>query len=178
MIRRPPRSTLFPYTTLFRSTGQQETLTGTVSDIAQKALAKGFEPPAVAVFGGVVSLRDNLNWYEKRPLLGKRIVVTRTRQQASVLSNRLRALGAHVIELPTIRVEAPSNLREFAELVQYAHTYDWIVFTSVNGVEAFFDIFFKLYDDARESGGVCVAGIRAGKVQLGKDVYPHCVRKP
>src|SRR5205814_852490 len=141
------------------TTGQQETLTGTVSDIAQKALAKGFEPPAVAVFGGVVSLRDNLNWYEKRPLLGKRIVVTRTRQQASVLSNRLRALGAHVIELPTIRVEAPSNLREFAELVQYAHTYDWIVFTSVNGVEAFFDIFFKLYDDAREIGGVRVAAI-------------------
>src|SRR5439155_931930 len=79
--------------------------------------------------------------------------------QASALSNKLRALGAHVIELPTIRIEPPSNLREFAELVQDAHIYDWIVFTSANGVEAFFDIFFKLYDDAREIGGVRIAAI-------------------
>src|SRR5215831_18258972 len=141
------------------TTGQQETLTGTLSDIAQKAVANSFEAPAVAVFGDVVSLRDTLTWYEKRPLLGKRIVVTRTRKQASVLSNKLRAIGAHVIELPTIRIEPPSNLREFAELVQDAHVYDWIVFTSANGVEAFFDIFFKLYDDAREIGGVRIAAI-------------------
>ena len=118
------------------TTGKQETLTGTLSDIAQKAVASDFKAPAVAVFGEVVGLRDSLNWYEKRPLLGKRIVVTRTRKQASVLSNKLRALGAHVIELPTIRIEPPSNLREFAELVQDAHEYDWIVFTSANGVEA------------------------------------------
>jgi uroporphyrinogen III methyltransferase / synthase len=153
------------------TTGQQETLTGTVSDIAQKALAKGFEAPAVAVFGDVVSLRENLNWYEKRPLFGKRIVVTRTRKQASMLSNKLRALGAHVIELPTIRIEPPSNLREFAELVQDAHGYDWIVFTSVNGVEAFFDIFFKLYDDAREIGGVRIATIGPATAQRVKDFH-------
>jgi len=104
--------------------------------------------------------------------------VTRTRQQASVLSNRLRALGAHVIELPTIRVEAPSNLREFAELVQYAHTYDWIVFTSVNGVEAFFDIFFKLYDDAREIGGVRVAAIGPATAQRVKDFHLHVDLQP
>src|SRR5437879_1266893 len=116
------------------TTGQQGTLTGTLRDIAQKVAAKDFEAPAVAVFGDVVSLRDTLNWYEKRPLLGKRIVVTRTRKQASVLSNKLRALGANVIELPTIRIEPPSNLREFAELVQDAHTYNWIVFTSGNDV--------------------------------------------
>jgi uroporphyrinogen III methyltransferase/synthase len=160
------------------TTGQQETLTGTVSDIAQKALARGFKAPAVAVFGGVVSLRNNLNWYEKRPLLGKRIVVTRTRKQASVLSNKLRALGAHVIELPTIRVEAPSNLREFAELVQDAHAYDWIVFTSVNGVEAFFDIFFKLYDDTREIGGVRIAAIGPATAQRVKDFHLHVDLRP
>ena len=79
------------------TTGQQETLTGTLQDIAQKAVASDFAAPAVAVFGQVVALRDTLNWYEKRPLLGKRIVVTRTRKQASALSNKLRALGAHVI---------------------------------------------------------------------------------
>src|SRR6266581_1429115 len=123
-------------------------------------------------------VRGNLNWYEKRPLLGKRIVVTRTRKQASVLSNKLRALGAHVIELPTIRLEAPSNLREFAELVQDAHGYDWIVFTSVNGVEAFFDIFFKLYDDAREIGGVRIAAIGPATAQRVKDFHLHVDLQP
>ena len=158
--------------------GQQETLTGTLSDIAQKVAAKNFEAPAVAVFGDVVSLRDTLNWYEKRPLLGKRIVVTRTRKQASALSNKLRALGAHVIELPTIRIEPPSNLREFAELVQDAHVYDWIVFTSANGVEAFFDIFFKLYDDAREIGGVRIAAIGPATAQRVKDFHLHVDLQP
>jgi uroporphyrinogen III methyltransferase / synthase len=160
------------------TTGQQETLTGTLSDIAQTAVAKSFEAPAVAVFGEVVLLRDNLNWYEKRPLLGKRIVVTRTRKQASVLSSKLRALGAHVIELPTIRIEPPSNLREFAELVQDAHIYDWIVFTSANGVDAFFDIFFKLYDDVREIGGVRIAAIGPATAQRVKDFHLHVDLQP
>jgi uroporphyrinogen III methyltransferase/synthase len=141
-------------------------------------MANSFEAPAVAVFGDVVSLRDTLNWYEKRPLLGKRIVVTRTRKQASVLSNKLRALGAHIIELPTIRIEPPSNLREFAELVQDAHIYDWIVFTSANGVDAFFDIFFKLYDDAREIGGVRIAAIGPATAQRVKDFHLHVDLQP
>src|SRR5216117_3352722 len=89
------------------TTGQQETLTGTLADIAQKAVANDFAAPAVPVFGEVVALRDKLNWYETRPLLGKRIVVTRTRKQASVLSSKLRSLGADIIELPTIRIGPP-----------------------------------------------------------------------
>jgi uroporphyrinogen III methyltransferase/synthase len=160
------------------TTGQQETLMGTLQDIAQKAVASGFTAPAVAVFGEVVALRDTLNWYEKRPLLGKRIVVTRTRKQASVLSNKLRALGAYVIELPTIRIEPPSDLREFGELVQDAHIYDWIVFTSANGVEAFFNIFFKLYDDAREIGGVRIAAIGPATAQRVKDFHLHVDLQP
>src|SRR6187399_799511 len=160
------------------TTGQQETLTGTLSDIAQKVAAKNFEAPAVAVFGDVVSLRDTLNWYEKRPLLGKRIVVTRTRKQASALSNKLRILGAQIIELPTIRIEPPSNLREFAELVQDSHGYDWIVFTSANGVEAFFNIFFKLYDDVREIGGVRIAAIGPATAQRVKDFHLHVDLQP
>jgi uroporphyrinogen III methyltransferase / synthase len=160
------------------TTGQQETLTGTLQDIAQKAEASGFEAPAVAVFGEVVALREKLNWYERRPLLGKRIVVTRTRKQASVLSGKLRALGAHVIELPTIRIEPPSDLREFAELVQDAHIYDWIVFTSANGVEAFFNIFFKLYDDAREIGGARIAAIGPATAQHVRDFHLHVDLQP
>jgi uroporphyrinogen III methyltransferase/synthase len=153
------------------TTGEQQTLTGKLSDIAQKAVTSDFKAPAVAVFGDVVALRDHLGWYEKRPLLGKRIVVTRTRKQASALSNKLRALGAHVIELPTIRVEPPTDLREFAELVQDSHVYDWIVFTSANGVEAFFDIFFKLYDDAREIGAARIAAIGPATAQRVKDFH-------
>jgi len=160
------------------TTGQQETLTGTLRDIAQNAVANGFAAPAVAVFGEVVALRDKLNWYEKRPLLGKRIVVTRTRKQASALSSKLRSLGADVIELPTIRIEPPNNLREFAELVQDAHNYDWIVFTSANGVEAFFDIFFKLYDDAREIGGARIAAIGPATAQRVKDFHLHVDLQP
>src|SRR5437879_7043172 len=93
------------------TTGRQETLTGTLQNIAQRAVASGFEAPAVAVFGEVVALRETLNWYENRPLSGKRIVVTRTRKQASALSNKLRALGAQAVELPTIRMKPPHDLR-------------------------------------------------------------------
>jgi len=178
MLKQGVRSDLPVALVRCATTGQQETLTGTLSDIAQKAVASDFKAPAVAVFGEVVALRDGLNWYEKRPLLGKRIVVTRTRKQASVLSNKLRELGAHVIELPTIRIEPPSNLREFAELVQDAHIYDWIVFTSANGVEAFFEIFFKLYDDAREIGGVRIAAIGPATAQRVKDFHLHVDLQP
>jgi uroporphyrinogen III methyltransferase / synthase len=173
MLKQGVRADLPVALVRWATTGKQETLTGTLQDIAQRAAASGFEAPAVAVFGDVVGLRNSLNWYEKRPLWGKRIVVTRTRKQASALSNKLRALGAQVIELPTIRIEPPTDLREFAELVQDAHIYDWIVFTSANGVEAFFDIFFKLYDDAREIGGARIAAIGPATAQRVKDFHLH-----
>ncbi len=141
------------------TTGRQQTIRGPLSEIARIAEEVGLKPPAVAVFGEVVSLRDKLNWFETKPLFGKRILVTRTRGQAGALSEELRALGADAFEMPTIRIEQPENLREFAELVQDSHTYDWLIFTSANGVDAFFDIFFKLYGDLREIGGVRLAAM-------------------
>jgi len=141
------------------TTGRQQTLRGTLGDIAEKVAETGFKAPAVAVIGSVVGLRDKLNWFETRPLFGQRIVVTRTRQQAGGLSAGLRQLGADVFELPTIRIEPPTDLREFGELVRDAHGYEWIVFTSPNGVTAFFEMFFKLYDDVRSIGGVKIAAI-------------------
>jgi uroporphyrinogen III methyltransferase/synthase len=153
------------------TTGRQETLVGSLQDIAQRAADAGFAAPAVAVFGDVVALRNELNWFEQRPLFGTRIVVTRTRSQAGVLSEQLRAFGADVIELPTIRIEPPSDLRAFAELVQDSHTYDWIVFTSPNGVTAFFDLFYKLYDDAREIGGARIAAIGPATAERIKDFH-------
>src|SRR5438876_6889858 len=178
MLRQGVRNNLPVALVRWATTGRQETLTGSLQDIAQLAIASGFEAPAVAVFGEVVALRKTLNWYEKRPLSGKRIVVTRTRKQASALSDKLRALGAQVIELPTIRIEPPSDLRTFAELVQDAHIYDWIVFTSANGVEAFFEIFFKLYDDAREIGSARIAVIGAATAQRVKDFHLHVDLQP
>ncbi len=142
------------------TTARQETLVGTLENIAERAEAAGFETPAIAVFGEVVKLREELNWFETdRPLAGKRIVVTRTRKQAGALSTRLAALGADVFEIPTIRTEPPADLRAFAELVRDAHTYDWVLFTSPNGVSAFFEWFYKLYDDARDIGGARIAAV-------------------
>jgi len=149
-----------------------------LENIARRAIEAEFEPPAVAVFGDVVGLRKHLNWYEQRPLSGKRIVVTRTRKQAGALTSQLRVLGADVIELPTIRIDPPTHLREFAELVQDAHTYDWIVFTSPNGVDAFFEMFFKLYDDAREIGAAKIAAIGPATAQRVRDFHLHVDVQP
>jgi uroporphyrinogen III methyltransferase/synthase len=160
------------------TTERQKTIVGTLGDIARRAIDAVFEAPVIAIFGDVVSLRKNLNWFEKRPLFGKRIVVTRTRKQASALSSQLRTLGADVIELPTIRIEPPADLREFAELVRDAHCYDWIIFTSANGVDAFFHMFFKLYDDAREIGGARIAAIGPATAQRIKHFHLHVDLQP
>ena len=161
------------------TTGSQETLTGALSTIAEKARAIGFKAPAVAVFGEVVNLRSKLNWFENLPLFGKRIAVTRTRKQAGELVDRLRALGADAYELPTIRIEPPANKREFYELVADSHLYDWIIFTSPNGVDAFFKAFFEIYRDARDIGGARIAAIgpatadRVRAYHLQVDVQPE-----
>jgi uroporphyrinogen III methyltransferase / synthase len=160
------------------TTGRQETLVGTLANIAERVIAAEFTAPAIAVFGDVVTLREELNWFEGRPLSGKRIVVTRTRAQAGVLTEQLRGLGADLIELPTIRIEPPTDVRAFAELVQDSHAYDWIVFTSVNGVNSFFDLFYKLYDDAREIGAARIAAIGPATAQRIKDFRMHVDLQP
>ncbi|MEM8955111.1 MAG: uroporphyrinogen-III C-methyltransferase [Verrucomicrobiota bacterium] len=161
------------------TTGRQETLTGELGTIAGLVKEKGFKAPAVAVFGEVVGLRDKLNWFEARPLFGKRIVVTRTRKQAGVLSKRFRDLGADVYELPTIRIEPPLDEQAFEEMVEDTHTYDWLIFTSPNGVESFFDRFYEKFSDAREIGGVRIAAMGPGTAakirayRLGVDLIPE-----
>lgn len=144
------------------TTGRQQTLVGEIGNIVEKVNKSGFKAPAVTVFGEVVKLREQLNWFEERSLYGKKMVVTRTRTQAGELSVRLRHLGADVDEMPTIRIEPPVDLKGFGQLVQDSHKYDWIVFTSPNGVDAFFDIFFKLYKDARSIGGARIAAVGPG----------------
>jgi len=141
------------------TTPQQETLAGSLADIAALAEKAQFRAPAVAVFGEVNRLRDSLRWFDNRPLVGQKIVVTRSRLQAGALSNQLAALGADVLEIPTIRIEPPTDLRAFAEMVRDAHAYDWLIFTSPNAVEAFFEMYYRIYKDARELGAARIAAV-------------------
>jgi uroporphyrinogen III methyltransferase/synthase len=144
------------------TTGQQQTVTGTLATIAAVAEKAGFKPPAVTIIGEVVRLRETLNWFEKRPLFGKRIVVTRSREQASELVRQLTDLGADVLEIPTIRITTPKDLKPLREAVTAMGTYDWVMFTSPNGVDAFFREFFRQHQDLREIGPVKIAAVGQG----------------
>ena len=117
---------------------EQKTVTGTLGDIAEKVAEANLKPPAITVIGDVVALRDEgLNWFERKPLFGRRVVVTRARAQAGELGRELEALGAEVIEFPTIEIRPPENFGPLDEAIRELGSFDWLVFTSVNGVEAF-----------------------------------------
>jgi uroporphyrinogen III methyltransferase/synthase len=141
------------------TTGQQQSIEGTLGTIADLVAEKKFTAPAVTVVGDVVKLREKLNWFERRPLFGQRIVVTRTREQASQLSSQLLELGAEVLEIPTIKIQPPDERRTLVEALQGLGEYDWLVFTSPNGVTAFFEYFFKAFDDVRAIGNLRIAAI-------------------
>ena len=116
------------------TTSDQATLTGTLADIVDRVREADFKAPAVTVVGEVVSLRDTLRWWDNRPLSGKRIVVTRSREQASELSEHLEDLGAETIEFPTIRVEPIPEVAGSPIFGCLPLDYDWIIFTSANTV--------------------------------------------
>jgi len=119
---------------------EQRTVTGTLEDIAEKVRKADLGPPAITVVGDVVSLRESgLDWYEKRPLFGRRVVVTRARAQAGELSVELEKLGAEVREFPTIEIRPPQDFGPLDGAIQQLDSFDWIVFTSVNGVDAFLE---------------------------------------
>ena len=139
--------------------GEQSTIQGTLATIAGIVEEKRFKSPAVTIIGTVVELRDRLNWFEKRPLFGKRIVVTRTRKQASQLSDQLSGLGAEILEIPTIRTVEPDDQKAIIDAIMGLNIYSWIVFTSPNGVEWFFKYFFQAFDDLRDIGGARIAAV-------------------
>lgn len=115
---------------------QQETLVGDLSTIATKARESGCAAPAVIVVGEVVSLRDRLRWFDNRPLSGKRVLVTRTREQASQLSALLRDYGAEAVECPTIEIQPVEDFSEMDVALSRLSEYDWVIFTSVHGVRS------------------------------------------
>jgi uroporphyrinogen III methyltransferase / synthase len=139
---------------------QQRVATGTIATIADDVLRLGITAPAVTVVGEVVRYRESLRWFDNRLLWGQRIVVTRAREQASALSEKLRALGAEPVEFPTIRISPPED--GFAALdaaIERLSTFHWVVFTSVNGVRFFFERLAMAGKDARALGAAKVAAI-------------------
>lgn len=141
------------------TTGQQQSVAGTLADIAERASQARIAPPAVIVVGEVVSLRDSLNWFEKRPLFGQRVVVTRAKAQAAEFTGKLTQLGADVLEIPTIRIGPTPEHRPLAEAMAGLGEYDWLIFTSVNGVTTFFELFHKAFPDLRDLGHMRIAAV-------------------
>lgn len=138
---------------------EQEVLTGTLDNIVQRVKEVNFQPPAVIVVGEVVDLRDKLSWLEKKPLWGKRIVVTRSRAQASVLVQKIRELGGTPLEFPTIQIKKAVDLQALNQALKEIKQYHWIIFTSVNAVEIFFEQMNLNQIDVREMQGVNIAAI-------------------
>ncbi len=138
---------------------EQEVLTGSLGEIVEKAAKNNFKPPAVIVIGEVVKLRDELAWVEKKPLWGKKILVTRARSQASVLVNRINELGGDAIEFPSIKIVKEPDLRPLYDAFYNINEYDWLIFTSVNTVDIFFNEMSQAGMDIRKLKGIRICAI-------------------
>lgn len=141
------------------TTPEQETVVGSLKDIVTRVREHHLTPPAVIVVGEVVRLREKLRWFDNRPLFGKRILVTRARHQASALSQLLSERGARPIELPLISIQPLSDTGELDSAISNLAQYHWLIFTSVNGVDAFFQRLYNLNLDSRALGGLKVGAI-------------------
>lgn len=134
------------------SLGRQRSVKGTVADLAKRVTEAGLEAPAIIFVGEVVRDHEAIDWFEHLPLFGRRVAITRTRDQNSELREKLETLGAEVIELPLITISKQVEKQPFVEVLTELGSYDWIVFTSANGVRYFFEEFFKGFGDIRALG--------------------------
>jgi uroporphyrinogen III methyltransferase / synthase len=141
------------------TTGRQKSVAGTLATIAKLAAQEKLSPPAIIIVGDVVKLRGKLNWFEQRPLFGQRIVVTRRTEQAGGFAQLLAEFGADVLEVPTIKIATPTQKDAIVDCLLELNAYDWLVFTSANGVTAFFEIFFRRFHDLRDIGGARIAAV-------------------
>jgi len=142
------------------TTANQETLVGTLENIADLADAAGFAPPAILVVGEVVGLREELNWFETKPLFGRGIVVTRPESQADSLTALLQDAGARVISFPTIRIVPPESWDGLDQAIRRLEDYAWLIFTSANGVRFFLERLHAAGKDLRDLKGIrlCTIG--------------------
>ena len=141
---------------------RQQSVVGTLDNIAKIVREKGIKPPALTIVGEVVSLRDTINWYEERPLFGKRVIITRTREQASELVALLDENGADTYEHATIAIQPPDSWEELDAALQDISRFQWILFTSINAISAFFDRLYSKGLDARALHACKIAAV--GKV--------------
>jgi uroporphyrinogen III methyltransferase / synthase len=141
------------------STPQQHTVVGTLETICEVVQQADIKPPALVIIGEVVKLRSTIDWFEKRPLFGKRIVVTRTRDQASDLVAKLEEHGAECLEYATIQIEPAQDYQIFDAAMTTIAQYQWILFTSLNAVTYFFQRLFHLGLDSRHLAGAKIAAV-------------------
>ena len=164
------------------TTTHQQTVTGTLSTIVEEVKKAKLKSPAIIVVGNVVNLREELAWFDKKPLFGKRIVITRARAQASGLVAQLTQLGAHCLEIPTIRIQAPADTDPLKASIENIKDYDWLLFTSVNGVKHFFDTLFAMGKDVRVLGHLkfaCIGPVtkeRLADYGIISDILPETYR--
>jgi uroporphyrinogen III methyltransferase/synthase len=137
----------------------QRAVVGTLADIVAKSAAAKLTNPAIIIVGEVASLREKLQWFDNRPLFGKKVLVTRSRHQASALSKLLSERGAIPVELPAIDIQNIAENKELRLAITELASYDWIIFTSVNGVDAFFNELRTLKLDSRALNGIKVGAI-------------------
>jgi len=134
------------------SLGRQRSVTGTVGTLAEQVKTSGLAAPAIIFVGEVVRDHESIDWFEHLPLFGRRVAITRTRDQNSELRDKLEVLGAEVLELPLIQISKDTDKLGFVEILAELGSYDWIVFTSANGVRFFFEDFLKGFKDIRSLG--------------------------
>lgn len=137
----------------------QRSVVGNLETIADIVKEEGIKPPALTIVGDVVNYRKKLDWYEGRPLFGKRIVVTRTREQASELVSLLSENGAYCLEHATISIHPPDSWVETDEAIANLQRFDWILFTSINAIHHFFKRLREKGKDCRDLHGVAIAAI-------------------
>jgi len=156
---------------------RQRVVSGTLRTLPELAAEAGIGAPSIVVVGEVVALRDRLAWRETKPLFGKRVVVTRARAQASDFATALEALGAEVVQFPTIRIVDPADPEPLRAAAREADRFDWIVFTSVNGVGRFWSALREGGRDTRALAGVslCAIGPATGAAIEMEGAHPDLV---
>lgn len=144
----------------------QESMVSTLENVAEDAKKRGFKAPSIIIVGGVCELHDKLAWFEKRPLIGKGVVVTRAREQASGFADILRDMGACVMQFPTIEINALPDYAEVEAAIKGIDAYEWLVFTSVNGVKWFWKVLGDMGLDSRALGSKKVAAIGPATAEI------------